>query len=180
MRTVFFYQDPEWTFLVTRASRHHFLHERFSIVCVARLDSILSNKRTSAHRVGPLSFVRTFYLLWADLCPSHVHRFHSLETNWTVLLTRASRADHSLRERMFFYCLRGTRGQHSIQHMDRCPPRAELFSVMSGPLSLARGLFSFIRTPSGHFCSLALRMRAIPYASGPISIACVAHIDRFQ
>ena len=53
---------------------------------------------------------------------------------------------------------------------------ADLLYVMFGPLSLARGAFSFIVTPSGPCWSLALLVRTILSASGPFSIACVAHV----
>src|SRR5208282_3186481 len=53
---------------------------------------------------------------------------------------------------------------------------ADLLYVMCGPPSLARGPFSFIGTPSGPFWSLTLRVRTILSASGPFSIACVAHV----
>ena len=53
---------------------------------------------------------------------------------------------------------------------------ADLLYVMGEPFSLARGPFSFIGTPSGLFWSLALRVRTILSASGPFSIACVAHV----
>ena len=48
---------------------------------------------------------------------------------------------------------------------------------MDGPLPLARGPFSFIRTLSGLFCSLARSVRPILSASGSFSIACVARVD---
>jgi hypothetical protein len=48
---------------------------------------------------------------------------------------------------------------------------ADCLYVMGGPLSLARGQFSFIGTSSGLFWSLALRVRTIISASGPFSIA---------
>ena len=73
------------------------------------------------------------------------------DPEWTFLLTHAS-LHHSLRERTFLYCLRSTRGQYAITYADFCPPRwtflvrADLVSVMGGPLSPARGPFSFIRT----------------------------------
>ena len=89
------------------------------------------------------------------------------DPEWTFLITLASRADHSLRERTFFYCLRGTRGQY-LNRSELCLPRADLFVladllyVMCGPLFLAGGLFSFIGTPSGLFWSLA-------FVCGPFS-----------
>ena len=33
-RPVFFHQDPEWTFLLTRASLHHSLHDRTFFYCL--------------------------------------------------------------------------------------------------------------------------------------------------
>ena len=49
----------------------------FSIACVAHVDSILSNMRTSARRMRTFSFSRTFYMLCVDLCISLADRFHS-------------------------------------------------------------------------------------------------------
>ena len=54
---------------------------------------------------------------------------------------------------------------------------ADLLYVMCGPLSLARGPFSLIVTPSELFWSLALHVGTILSASGPFSIACVAQVD---
>jgi hypothetical protein len=62
-----------------------------------------------------------------------------------------------------------------MKRADLCPPSADLFRsrgpfyVMDRPLPLARGPFSFIRTPSGLLCSLKLRMRTILY--GPLLAA---------
>ena len=112
---------------------------------------------------GPFALTRTRVDLFRSL---------ALRRAWTIL-----------REKIFFYCLRRTRGQYSIKRSDLCPPRwtffvrADLLSVMGGPLSIARGPFSFIMTPSGLFCPLALRMRTILFVSGPFSIACVARVD---
>jgi hypothetical protein len=101
----------------------------------------------------------------------------------TVLVTRASRVDHSLRERTSFDCLRGTRGQYSIK-LRACVRRARTFFVradhsyvMGRPLTFTRGPLSFIGTPSRLFWSLAFHGRTILSASGPFSIASVAHVD---
>jgi len=58
------------------------------------------------------------------------------------------------------------------------PPanRALFVSLVCGHLPLARGPFSFSRTPNRLFWSLALRVRTIISASGTFSIACVAHV----
>jgi len=53
---------------------------------------------------------------------------------------------------------------------------ADLLYVMCYPLSLARGPFSFIGTQSGLFWSLAHHVRTNISASGPFSIAFVAHL----
>jgi hypothetical protein len=144
----------------------------FSIACVARVDSILS-------KYGPLPAARGPFILCygRTSVPRTRTVFIHQDPELTFLLTRAS-LHHSLRERTIFYCLISTRGQYPIKHTDLCSPRwtflvrADLLSVMGGCMSLARGPFSFIRTPGGLFCSLALRMRIILSASGPFSIAC--------
>jgi hypothetical protein len=67
----------------------------------------------------------------------------------------------------FCYCLHSAHGEYPIKCSDLCPPRLTFFvradplSVAGGPMSYARGQFSLIRTPSGIFCSLALRMWTI-------------------
>src|SRR5208282_2767668 len=130
LRTVFIHPDPEWIFLVTRASRaDHYLRERTFFYCLPGTRGQYSIKRT-------------------DLCPPRVDLFRSRghfiyyvwtydprsrtifiyrDAEWTILVTRASRADHSLRQRTFFYCLRGTRGQYSIKRTDLCPSRTTFF-----------------------------------------------------
>ena len=111
MRTVFIHQDPEWTFLLTRASILHSLRERTFFYCLRSMRRQYPIKRT-------------------DLCPPRADLFRSrglficyeltsvprtrtvfihLDPEWTFLLTRAS-FHHSLRERTFLYCLRSTRG----------------------------------------------------------------------
>ena len=104
-RTVFIYYDPSGPFCPLALRKRTILSVSgpFSIACVARVDSILSNVRTSARHA------RTFHMLWPDLC-------------------------------------------------------------------LARGPFSFIRTPSGRLSSLALHSTILSM-SGPFSIACVARAD---
>jgi hypothetical protein len=193
-RTVFFHQDPEWTFVLTRASLHHSLHERTFFYCLrstrrqypikctdfcpprwtflvrADLLSVIGGPLSLAR--GPFSFIRTrvdfsvhsrfacgpfspradLFLLLAKhastvsyqtygplpdargplICyartsvPCTRTFFIHHDPEWTFLLTRAS-FHHSLRERTFFYCLRGTRGQYCIKRTDICLPQADLF-----------------------------------------------------
>ena len=104
------------------------LEDLFAIACVAHVGSILSNIRTSARRV------RTFFVL-ADLlyvlC-GHLSlarapfSFIGIPTELFWSLALRVRTIY-LRERSFFYCLRGTRGQYSINRTELCPPRADLF-----------------------------------------------------
>ena len=105
----------------------------FSIYCVVHVDFILLNARTSARR-APTFFV------YADFVSIVCMRTYSSHTRtvfiyqhpeWTFLVTRASGADHSLREWIFFYCLRVARIQYSIKRTR--PPRADLFRSR-GPL----------------------------------------------
>ena len=103
-------------------------------------------------------------LLTLRLRTAFIHRDPKL----TFLVTSASGADHSLRERTFSYYLRGTRGQYSIKRMDICPPRADLFRS-GGPFicyvwtSVPRSRIAFIHRepPSGPVLSLALRVPTI-------------------
>jgi hypothetical protein len=135
LRTVFIHRDPEWTFLVTRAScADHSLRERtFSIACVAHADNILVNVQNSARRV------RTFFVL-ADLFIFYV--WTSVPRSRTIFIHRTpSRLFWSLAlacgpfsPRVDLFLLFGsTRGQFSIKRTDLCPPHADLFRFR-GPL----------------------------------------------
>jgi len=147
--------DTVWTFWLRALS----VSGPFSIDCVVHADCILLNARTSARR-APTFFV------YADFVSIVCMRTYSSHTRtvfiyqhpeWTFLVTRASGADHSLREWIFFFCLRGARIQYSIKRTR--PPRADLFRSRRPlifyvrTLSLARGPFfvTHARTFSPNF-----------------------------
>jgi len=185
-RTVFIHWDPEWTFLVTRASRaDHSRRERTFCYCLRGTGGHCSIKLTDLcppradlfRSRGPF----TCYVQTSDPRSRTVFIHQDLE--WIVLVTRASREDHSLRERTFFYCLLGTCGQNSIKRTDLCPPRANFFRSY-GPLicywwtSVPRSRIIFIyRDPEWTF--LVTRASRVDHSlcKRTFFIACVAHVD---
>ena len=121
---------------------------------------------------GRFSFSRAVYMLCVDLFPLLADRFHSSGPRVDFSGHSRSRADHSLRGRTFFYCLRGTRGQY-LNRLEICPPRADLFRSR-GPFicyvwtSVTRSRTVFIHQDlEWTFLVTHARMRTILSASGP-------------
>jgi hypothetical protein len=148
----------------------------FSITCVAHVDSILSNVRTSARRVRTFFVLADLYMLCVDLCPSLADRFHSSGppsgSVWSLSLrvrTILSLAWHTW---SVFYQTYGplpaacgpfsfSRTFHLLR-VDLCPSLADRFHS-SGP-------------PSGPFWSLALRVRtSLSLAWHTWSVFCQTH-----
>ena len=104
-RTVFIHQNPERTLLVTRGSRaDRFLRERTFFYCLRDTRDQYSIKRTDLcppradllRSRGP-----SICHVWTSVPRSRTVFIHR-DSEWTSLVTRASRADHSLREWTFF------------------------------------------------------------------------------
>jgi len=107
---------------------------------------------------GPFSFSRTFYMLWANLFPSLADRFYS--SGPRVDFSGHSRfacGPFSPRADLFLLLVFLSNVWTSARRVRTFFVLADLLYVMGGPLSLACGPLSFIRTPSGLFWSLALR-----------------------
>ena len=189
--TVFIHRDPKLTFLVTGVSHaDHSLRERTFFYCLRGTRDQYSITGTD-HCPPRADLFRSRGPFICNVWTSVPHSrtvFNHRDPEWTFLVIHASRADHSLRERTFFYCLRDTLGQYSIKRTELCSPPADLFRsrgpfICYGWTSVPRSRTVFIHldhewtflvtraSHADHFLSRALRARTFfPH----ISRACAA------
>ena len=159
--------DLFWSLALRRAWT--IIRERIFFYCLRRTRGQYYIKRSD------LCPPRWTFLDRADLlsvmggCLSLAH-FHLLgpQVDFSVH-SRFACGSFSPRADLFLLLARITHGQYPIKRTDLCQPRADLSYVMGGPLSFARGPFSFIRTPSGLLWSLLLRTRTILSSIGPFT-----------
>jgi hypothetical protein len=119
-RSVFLRQHPEWTCLLKRASH---------------ADHILFNVRISSSRARPF-FVRADHFCHGRTSVPRTRTVFIYQNPIGLLcLLELRKAEHSLLERTFFYCLRGTREEYPIN----IRTSARRFA----PLSFARTIYMF-------------------------------------
>ena len=98
---------------------------------------------------GPFSFSRTFYMLWANLFPSLADRFHSSGPRVDFSgHSRFASGPFSPRADLFLLFVFLSNVWTSARRVRTFLVLVDLLYGMGGPLSLACGPLSFIRTPS--------------------------------